>query len=71
MAPDVNIGEPVHFQLKVTSGTLQTIRKVQASIEVTDSEGTLLATIPTDSVTLKLGEEKVLTGGQQRLAAKM
>ena len=62
MAPDVNIGEPVHFQLKVTSGTLQTIRKVQASIEVTDSEGTLLATIPTDSVTLKLGEEKVLTG---------
>lgn len=62
MAPDVNIGEPVHLQLRVTSGTLQTIREVRGSIEITDSGGALLATIPTNSVTLKLGEEKILTG---------
>ncbi len=62
MAPDVNIGEPVHFQLMVASGTLQTIRSVRGTIEITDAAGALLATIPTDSVTLGLGEKKVLTG---------
>ncbi len=60
-ASDVNIGDPVHFRVGVKSESLLTIHKISATIKVTDGDGNHIASLPTSSMSLKLGEHKSLS----------
>jgi len=61
VASDANAGEASLMQVSVTSETLQTLRAVRALVEVQDLSGNSVGSAQTETVSLQLGETRVLT----------